>query len=107
MSYSHRTLRHLVFFRLSAAEGSREFEAVRDKLTAMLRRLPDEIEEIKSLRVGANALSSPASWDIALETSFGSLEALERYRVHPAHEEVVKFIQEVTRERAVVDYWLD
>ncbi len=95
---------HLVFFRFhETAEGRSGVEnAARAK--EMLEALPAQIPEIQSLSCGLDISQTPASFDLGLLTTFADAAALETYRVHPAHQSVVTFIQATTSERAVVDF---
>jgi hypothetical protein len=95
---------HLVFFKmLPEADGATGTENAA-KLTGMLRALPGRIPELLELRAGTDVSGTPASWDVGLFTRFATEADLEAYRVHPAHMEVVNFVQRTTAERAVVDF---
>ncbi|MEX0323359.1 MAG: Dabb family protein [Puniceicoccaceae bacterium] len=95
---------HLVFFNmLPEAEGATGEENAR-KLVDMIRQLPASIPEVVELEVGHDISKSPASYEVGLLSKFKTLEDLETYRVHPAHQEVVAFLQKTTSDRAVVDY---
>lgn len=74
------------------------------KLVAMLEDLKAKIPELVELEAGIDFSRSPASFDVGLLTKFARTEDLETYRVHPDHQEVVKFVQKTTSDRAVVDY---
>jgi len=69
-----------------------------------LEALPKEISVVKNLEVGLNVNETPRSYDIILLSQFDSLEDLETYRVHPAHQEAVKIIRERTTAVVAVDY---
>jgi hypothetical protein len=95
---------HLVFFKmLPEAEGASGAENAA-KLVAMLEGLPARIPELLKLEAGTDFSNSPASYDVGLLTQFRTKEDLESYRVHPDHQEVVKFVQKTTSDRAVVDF---
>ncbi|RUM44607.1 MAG: Dabb family protein [Hydrogenimonas sp.] len=74
------------------------------KVKGMLEALVDKIEPLKSMEVGVDFLHSERSMDLVLTSTFDDKEGLEAYRIHPAHQEVVAFIKEVTIESRVVDY---
>lgn len=77
-------------------------------------RVLDVVETLASLRnlvpglldleVGANVLPSDRSYDIALIARFSSLEALEEYRVHPKHQEVLAYLRDRVERSLAVDY---
>ena len=95
---------HLVFFNLEAEAQGRTAEENIRMLQERLNALPARIPALQSLSCGPVLSSTPASFDFGLWTTFEDADALETYRVHPAHQEVVAFIKEVTTTRAVVDY---
>lgn len=71
---------------------------------AKLDALPPVIAEIERFDVGVDVLHGPVSWDLVIVSTFADLGALERYRSHPAHEEVAAYLVEAAEQRAVVDY---
>ena len=71
---------------------------------ALLDALPAEIPEIRAWSVGVDVLRSARSWDLVLVATYDDLDALERYRVHPRHEEVAGYLVEASETRASVDY---
>jgi hypothetical protein len=95
---------HLVFFNmLPEAEGATGQQNA-EKLVEMIRQLPSKIPEVVELEIGHDFSKSPASYEVGLLSKFKTKEDLEIYRVHPAHQEVVAFLQKTTAARAVVDY---
>lgn len=51
-----------------------------------------------------NLLDSFCSYDLALRAKFDSMEDLLAYQRHPAHVEVVKYLQGVRQSMITVDY---
>jgi len=71
-----------------------------------LEELAAKIDQIIKLEVGINTIDSPRASDLFLSTEFASLEDLNIYRDHHAHQIVVKYVQEIVAEVRVVDYQL-
>jgi hypothetical protein len=69
-----------------------------------LEALPAKIDVVRHLEVGINVNETPRSYDIILLSQFDSLEDLETYRVHPAHQEAVKIIRARTEGVVAVDF---
>ena len=74
------------------------------------RRIKESLEAIKekaqgviSLEGRVNELAS-SNKDIALLSSFESVEALNAYQIHPDHVKAGAYIKEVTCNRACFDY---
>ncbi|GAB6157132.1 Dabb family protein [Desulfotomaculum varum] len=88
---------HIVFFKFKDAAYIER--AKNDLLT-----LKEKIPQIRHLELGVDILRTERSYDLALIAKFDSLEDLQSYQVHPAHQEVVKFITEVRESVVAVDY---
>ena len=69
-----------------------------------LEALPSRIEVIRSLEVGINLVEQARAFDIVLVSTFDSLDDLEKYRVHPAHQEFVNYVAQIREKVASVDY---
>ena len=88
---------HVVSFKLADPRD-------REVLTGMLEALPAQIDEIRSLVVGANVVDSPRAHDVVLISTFDDLDALRRYQAHPAHQPVLEFVEQRTKARVAVDF---
>ncbi len=69
-----------------------------------LRALPPQIPEIRRYEVGVDELHSTRSWDVVLVSGFDSFDTLQTYIEHPAHQEVVAYLDQVCETRAPVDF---
>jgi len=98
-------LKHVLMFRLKEKTDETVKSANLIKLKEALEALKDHIPEIKALITGVNISPSPASYDLFYDSEFEDQAALERYRTHPEHQEVVDLIKEICSDRVVVDYW--
>ena len=97
-------IRHIVMFKLKNQTDEAENSRIKEKIKSMLEALPAQIEVIRSMEVGINVVMSDRAFDLVLVSSFDSLEDLETYRVHPAHQEVVNFISGYKERTAAVDF---
>jgi hypothetical protein len=91
---------HIVMFQFK--EENKEANLARVK--AMLEALPQKIDSLKSMEVGIDISRSERSFDMVLISTFDDQEGLNVYAPHPAHQEVVSVIKEVTLLSKVVDY---
>ncbi len=96
-------INHVVLFKLKQFPAG-EKKSVIAEVKALLEGLKDKIEELVYIEVGVNYELDSKSYDLALISHFRSIADLDRYRVHPAHMEVVKRMGEVTETRAAVDF---
>lgn len=97
-------LKHIVMWRFvdGAAGKSRVQHAqyMKEHLEALVGVVP----EIISMEVGVNEISSPTAYDAVLISTFENADALNRYKVHPAHKAVAAYCKEVSEQRSDVDY---
>lgn len=64
-----------------------------------------KVPMLKSIQVGIDFLHSPRSYDIILETTFETKDALSDYQNDPYHCDVVKkYIHSVQETSIAVDY---
>ena len=92
-------IRHIVLFKLK----DRSPESV-ERTASILRAMEGQIPELKSIEVGKDVMHSDRSYDIALVTTFDSLETLAAYNVHPEHQKVIAHMAEVRESSISLDY---
>ena len=68
-----------------------------------LESLMGVVEELKSIEVGINSNPNEA-WDVALVTTFDSMEDLRAYANHPEHLKASAIIADAKQGRACVDF---
>lgn len=98
-------LRHIIVFRLRECETETERNDLLHQLTTKLKQLPGNIPQIKEYEVGINKREVPWSYDFAVNAVFDSLEDLELYIDHPAHQDFVSFNKDKSIAKAAVDYY--
>ena len=91
---------HVVFFKFKPGTTAGDIQ----KLTDGFRGLPGVIEEIREFRFGANVIRSERSYDYGLVSSFDDLDAMQRYQVHPRHQEVVAHVKAISASVVAVDF---
>jgi hypothetical protein len=89
-------IKHIVMWKLKDQDRAGELVG---RLEA-LKTLPS----VGALEAGINASDRPVAWDVVLVSAFADAAALDAYRVHPDHQEVVALLGEIAAETAVVDY---
>jgi hypothetical protein len=93
-------LKHVVFFKFTKdASEAAITEVIKD-----LRDLPGKISEIKEFMVGRDSLRSERSYDMVLISAFDSLETMNIYQVHPAHQVVVQKLKKICESIPIVDF---
>jgi len=97
-------LKHIVMMKLKPDVS--DFMEHLNKLEKMLMDLKPQIPSLLKMEVGINISTRPTAYDIVLVSEFENDEALEQYRVHPKHLQVLDFIKIVVAEAKVVDYYV-
>jgi hypothetical protein len=97
-------IKHIVFWRLiESAHGNDKqtnSRLLKDKLLAM----KGKVDGLLKIEVGFDFSNEKDSCDVVLYSEFSSKEALHQYQIHPDHQEIKKWINDVRYERRVVDY---
>lgn len=93
---------HIVCWKVKDTDQSKEQNM--QSIKNLLESLPAKISQILKLEVGIDVNRSEVAYDVALYSTFQSMEDLQAYQVHPAHVEVAAFIKQITEARMVVDY---
>jgi len=96
-------IKHIVLFKLKNFPNEATKAQKMDQIKAALMGLLEKVEVLKTIEVGLN--NNPIEkFDIALTTTFNSMEDLRTYAVHPDHVAAGVIVREVLEERACVDY---
>ena len=93
-------VRHIVLWNF--VEGLSDAEAG-EKMKALLEPIQELIPGAVEIQVVPNQLAS-SNRDIALISTFETVEALSTYQNHPAHVEAGKYVRNVTCDRTCMDY---
>ena len=93
-------LTHIVLFKFKPETTDEETA----RLEAGLKGLPALIGDIREFRVGRDVIRSERSYDLGLVSAFDDLAALQRYQVHPAHQQVVTLVKAFCAGVVAVDF---
>lgn len=92
-------IKHIVFFKLKDPSTDNI-----DRTVEVLRNMKDKIPQLRSLEAGRDIVRSERSYDLALVVEVDHLEDLQAYQVHPVHQEVIRYINEVKDHTLSVDF---
>lgn len=93
-------IRHVAVFRFAPEFTTEQ----REHWMSLLRALPMQIPELRSMSVGPDLLGAPTSHELAIVADFDDLDGLAAYTRHPAHAEVLKISAPVKVSLATVDF---
>lgn len=100
-------LQHIVMWKFKESADGKNKSEIMEEVRSRLLALPAIIPEIKFMQLGRDVSGTEMSFDMVLVTRFDSREALETYRVHPAHQAVSAYVKTVRTARAVLDAEMD
>ncbi len=92
-------LKHVVLFKFADPSP-----ANLDRAATALRGLLGVVPTLRSIEVGLDTTRSDRCYDLCLTTAFDDRSGMQAYAIHPAHQEVVSLLRELTIGAAVVDY---
>lgn len=98
-------VRHIVLWNFVEGLSDAEKAEAGEKMKALLEPIQELIPGAVEIQVVPNQLAS-SNRDIALISTFETVEALSAYQNHPAHVEAGKYVGSVTCNRACMDYEL-
>jgi len=94
---------HIVLWNFKPELSAEEKKAAGETIKKNLEEVKAQVEGVIALQVCINEMDS-SNKDIALISSFESVDALNAYQVHPAHVAAAGFVRTVTCDRACFDY---
>ncbi len=96
-------VKHIVLWNFVETLSVEEKKAAGEKMKALLEPIKEHVPGAVEIQVICNEQSS-SNREIALISTFETVEALAAYQVHPLHVEAGKYVRSVTCDRACMDY---
>ena len=96
-------VRHIVLWNFVEGLSDAEKAEAGEKMKALLEPIQELIPGAVEIQVVPNQLAS-SNRDIALISTFETVEALSTYQNHPAHVDAGKYVGSVTCDRTCMDY---
>jgi hypothetical protein len=98
-------IKHIVMWTLREFPNKEDKHKTARNLRQKLLEMKKSIKQIKQIEVGINAeKASSSNYDVILITQFSSMEDLQVYKTHPAHQELVEYLQTIRELRVAIDY---
>ena len=96
-------VKHIVLWNFVEGLSAEEKTAAALKMKALLEPIKEKVNGAVEIKVIANELTS-SNREVALISTFESVESLQTYQTHPDHVEAGKYVRSVTCDRACIDY---
>ncbi len=97
-------VKHIVMWKLHESAEGRSKSDNAQLMKQWLEQLKIKIAEIEHLEVGINFTDAEDAYDVVLYAEFRDRGALDRYQTHPEHIGFKQRIQNLRRDKKVVDY---
>jgi hypothetical protein len=97
-------IKHIVFWRLNESAYGNDKQTNAQILKEKLLAMKGKVNGLLKIEVGFDFSKEKDSCDVVLYAEFGNKEALHQYQIHPDHQDIKKWINDVRYERRVVDY---
>lgn len=97
-------VRHIVMLKLNEFADGHDKAANALRVKALLDNFVGKIDGLSRMEVGINQLADAQAFDLVLNADLRDWAALEFYRDHPLHREVIALLNKVRSDRTVVDW---
>ena len=97
-------IKHIVFWGLNDSAYGNDKQTNAQILKEKLLAMKGKVDGLLKIEVGFDFSNEKDSCDVVLYSEFSSKEALHEYQIHPDHQDIKKWINDVRYERRVVDY---
>jgi hypothetical protein len=92
-------IRHVLLFKFRPSASKQQ----RRQAFNMLKDLGSDIPQVREWSIGVQALQSEKAYDIAQVSSFDNFNALEEFKLNPAHIKVRDYLSKIA-DWVSVDY---
>lgn len=96
-------VKHIVLWNFVEELSQEERLKAGAKMKELLEPIKEKVPGAIEIKVVLNELNS-SNRDVALISTFETVNALQSYQVHPDHVEAGKYVRSVTCNRACMDY---
>jgi hypothetical protein len=97
-------IRHIVMWKLKLGDRPEKKMTTGDLIVKSIIGLKAKIPEIMDINAYMNHVEAPKNnYDIVLDATFKNMEDLEKYQVHPEHQNVASLIKPKVSDRSAID----
>lgn len=96
-------IKHIVFWKINKGGTEQDRQQTIDTFRAKTEYLKTIIPEIQSAVVGGN-INTGDVFHVCIDSTFNSLEDLDKYINHPEHLKVREYMNTVSYDKASFDY---
>lgn len=96
-------VKHIVLWNFNEGMSPEERRAAGEKMKSLLEPIKEKVPGAVEIQVVVNQLES-SNRDVALISTFETVEALQTYQTHPDHVAAGGYVRSVTCNRSCMDY---
>ena len=97
-------IKHIVLFRILDYASSTDKNNKARQIKQSFGTLKTKIDGIVEYKTAINSGNNPSAYDVSIEATFNSWEALAQYAKHPEHLKAIAENKIIAKEKAVIDY---
>ncbi len=97
-------IKHIVMFKIKHAENDKDRQEKALRMKEIFESLKNKIDVIQFYEVGINEGKSAFAYDVVINSEFNTWEDLEKYVIHPEHQDAIMMNKMIEKEKAVIDY---
>lgn len=91
-------------FKVTKYESEQDRIKKAEELKSIFGNLTGKIKGAKSYEVAMNINTSSLAYDVVINSSFGTIDDLDAYKVHPDHQYAIEKASAISKTKVLVDY---
>lgn len=97
-------IHHIILFKITEFDDELDRQKKVEELISIFEKAWGKIPAIKSYEVGANINPSSSAYDVAINSTFKSMDDLKAYILHPDHQYAIEKASNIPKIKVIVDY---
>lgn len=97
-------IHHIVLFKITEFDDELDKQKKMEELKSIFERQSIKIQAIKSYEVGMNINTSNYAYDVAINSTFKTMDDLKAYLIHPDHQYAIEKAGPIPKIKVVLDY---
>lgn len=97
-------IHHIVLFKISEYDDEPDRQRKIEELKSIFEKQCSKIQAVKSFEVGVNFNTSNFAYDVAINSTFRTMDDLKAYLFHPDHLYAIEKAGTIPKDKVVLDY---
>ena len=97
-------IHHIVLLKVTEFDDELDRQKKIEELKSIFEKVSGKIQTIKSYEVGTNINTSNCAYDVAINSTFKTMDDLKAYLIHPDHLYAIEKASSIPKVKVIVDY---